>query len=129
MNAVAPKNLSQCKGIPIPEISRHFFLVESGKRLKESGIPLTIGVRNPNSSDKNRDSSTWNSNLRRGIQNPRLPWIPLRDVTDRSSIYMTIRQRMTIKELLIMIRLVVSYVEGGFEKLSFYKQPSGNMQT
>lgn len=52
MNAVVPKNLSQCKGIPIPEISRHFFLVESGKRLKESGIPLTIGVRNPNSTDK-----------------------------------------------------------------------------
>ena len=85
-------------------------------------IPLT----------KNLDSSTWNSNLRRGIQNPRLPWIPLRDVTDRSSIYMTTRQRMAIKELLIMIRLVVSYVEGvggGFEKLSFYKEPSGNMQT
>ena len=38
---------------------------------------------------------------------------------------------MAIKELLIMIRLVVSYVEGGggFEKLSFYKEPSGNMQT
>ena len=52
MNAVVPKNLSQCKGIPIPEISRQVFLVESGKRLKESGIPLTIGVRNPNSTDK-----------------------------------------------------------------------------
>ena len=36
---------------------------------------------------------------------------------------------MAIKELLIMIRLVVSYVGGGFEKLSFYKQPSGNTQT
>ena len=36
---------------------------------------------------------------------------------------------MTIKELLIMIRLIVSYVEGGFEKLSFYKEPSGNTQT
>ena len=32
--------------------SRHIFLVQSGKRLKESGIPLTIGVRNPNSTDK-----------------------------------------------------------------------------
>ena len=52
MNAVAPKNLSQWKGIPIPVISLHFFLVESEKRLKESGIPLTIGVRNPNSTDK-----------------------------------------------------------------------------
>ena len=87
----------------------------------ESGIQIPL--------TKNPDSSTWNPNPRRGIQNPRLPWIPLRDVTDRSSIYMTIRQRMTIKELLIIIRLVVSYVEGGFEKLSFYKQPSGNMQT
>ena len=45
MNAVAPKNLSQRKGILIPQISRHFFLVESG-------MPLTIGVRNPNSTDK-----------------------------------------------------------------------------
>ena len=30
---------------------------------------------------------------------------------------------MTIKELLIIILLVVSYVEGGFKKLSVYKQP------
>ena len=67
MNAVAPKNLSQRKGILIPVISRHFILVESEKRLKESGIPLTIGVRNPNSTDKKSgfqylefESTAWN---------------------------------------------------------------------
>ena len=47
--------------------------------LKESGIPLTIGIRNPNSTNKesmqNPVSGIWN--LGRGIQNPRLPWIPL----------------------------------------------------
>ena len=67
MNAVAPKNLSQCKGIKIPEISGHFFFVESGQRLKESGIPLTIGVQNPSSTNKKfgfhyleSESTAWN---------------------------------------------------------------------
>ena len=34
--------------------------VESGIQLKESGIPLTIGIRNPSSTDKNPESSPWN---------------------------------------------------------------------
>ena len=47
-------------------------------QLKESGIPLTIGIRNPSSTD-NLD---WNpvagiQNPPRGIQNPRLSLIPL----------------------------------------------------
>ena len=33
--------------------------VESGIQLKESGIPLTIGIRNPSSTDKNPESSPW----------------------------------------------------------------------
>ena len=32
--------------------------LESGIQLKESGIPLTIGIRNPSSTDK--ESVTWN---------------------------------------------------------------------
>ena len=33
--------------------------VESGIQLKESGIPLKIGIRNPSSTDKNPESSLW----------------------------------------------------------------------
>ena len=46
---------------------------ESGIQLKESGIPLTIGIQNPVFTYKN-----WNPVrvIRRGIQYPRLPWIP-----------------------------------------------------
>ena len=33
--------------------------VESGIQLKESGIPLTIGIRNASSTDKNPESSPW----------------------------------------------------------------------
>ena len=33
--------------------------VESEIQLKESGIPLTIGIRNPSSTDKNPESSPW----------------------------------------------------------------------
>ena len=34
--------------------------LESGIQLKESGIPLTIGIRNPSSTEKEPGSSTWN---------------------------------------------------------------------
>ena len=34
--------------------------LESGIQLKESGIPLTIGMRNPSSTEKEPGSSTWN---------------------------------------------------------------------
>ena len=50
---------------------------ESGKQLKESGIPLTIGIQNPSSTDKDWNPVTGIRNPRRGIQNPRLSWIPL----------------------------------------------------
>ena len=33
--------------------------VESGIQLKESGMPLKIGIRNPSSTDKNPESSLW----------------------------------------------------------------------
>ena len=33
--------------------------VESGIQIKESGIPLTIGIRNPSSTDKNPESTPW----------------------------------------------------------------------
>ena len=75
-------NFSPGKGIQIPESAKclllesgiwKFYLVESGIldlefiiQLKETGMALTIGVRNPSSFDKES-----------GIQNPRLSWIPL----------------------------------------------------
>ena len=52
--------------------------LESGIQLKESGIPLTIGIRNPSSTDKywNPVSEIW-TDPRRRIQNLRLSWISL----------------------------------------------------
>ena len=37
-----------------------FWALESGMQLKESGIPVTIGIRNPSSKDKNLEPSDWN---------------------------------------------------------------------
>ena len=89
-------NLSECslrhcyrptyKGFRIPESGKFCFghlvnsgnfclwnpdtwALESGIQLMESGIPLTIGIRNPVLGIRNP---------RYGIQNPRLSWIPLR---------------------------------------------------
>ena len=54
-----------------------FLLVESWIQVKESGIPLTIGIRYPSSTDKVRNPVPKIRNSRRRIQNPRLSWIPL----------------------------------------------------
>ena len=43
-------------------------ILELGIQLKETGIPLTIEIRNPASGIQNPQ---------RGIQNPRLSWSPL----------------------------------------------------
>ena len=53
------------------------YALGSGIQVKESGIPLTIGTQNLNSSDKDWNPVTGIRNPRRGIQNPRLSWIPL----------------------------------------------------
>ena len=52
-------------------------LVESRIRLKESGIPLTIEIQNPSSTDKDWNTVPGIWNQLRGIQNPKLSWIPL----------------------------------------------------
>ena len=51
--------------------------LEYGMQLKESGILQRIGIQNPSSTEKvcNQVPGIWN--LRRGIQNPGLSWIPL----------------------------------------------------
>ena len=53
---------ARCKEIQITE-SERFLLVESGIQLKQSGIRLTIGIRNPSSTHKD-----WNPVP--GIRNP-----------------------------------------------------------
>ena len=52
--------------------------LESGIQLKESGIPLTIEIRNPSSTDKdwNPVPEIW-TDPRRRIQNLSLSWISL----------------------------------------------------
>ena len=67
--------MASCKKIRIPDCwwNLESWALEYGIQLKESGIPLTIGIRNGNSSDKESGIQS----PRRGIQNPRLSWIPL----------------------------------------------------
>ena len=66
--------------------------MESGIQLKESGIPLTIGIRNPSSTDTESVIQYLKSGIHRcGIQNPRLSWITLygakRDVSEKKETY------------------------------------------
>ena len=74
---------TRCKGIQITE-SENFLLMESGTQLKESGMRLTIGIRNPSSTGKVRNLVPGIRNPGRGIQNPRLSWIPLHGVENSS---------------------------------------------
>ena len=80
---VTVKDFTTCKGIRIAE-SERFLLVESGIQLKESGIRLTIGIRNPSTTDKDWNPVPGNRNPRRGIQNSRMSWIPSHGVEDFS---------------------------------------------
>ena len=71
--------------------SGNILLVESGIlglripkiQLKESGIPLTIRVQYPSSTDKDWNSVPGIRNPPRGIQNPRPSWIPIHEVKRR----------------------------------------------
>ena len=47
---IAPKKFCLCNQEP--------WVLETGSKLKESGIPLTIRIRNPGSFDKDPESST-----------------------------------------------------------------------
>ena len=59
-----------------PETGK-ILLMESGIQFMESGIPLTIGIQNPSSTDKDWNPVPGIWNPQRGIQNPSLSWIPL----------------------------------------------------
>ena len=54
---------------------------ESGIPLKESGIARMIKIQNPSFTDKYWNPVPRIRNTRRGIQNPRLSWIPLYGTT------------------------------------------------
>ena len=84
----------QWKGILIPE-SAKFLLVESvtcgenfacgirnpglwnPENISRSSNPTTIGIRNPSSTDNAWNPMPGIQNPRRGIESPRLAWIPL----------------------------------------------------
>ena len=82
-----------CKGVGIPE-SGKFLLLESGiggkfclwnleswalefgTQLKKSGLPLTIQIQSPRSTDKDWNPVRGIRNPWCGVQNPRMYWIP-----------------------------------------------------
>ena len=64
-------SIAPWKGIWIPEFEK-ILLVEN----LESGILLTIEIQNPSFSDKDRNPVPWIQNPLRGLQNPKLSWIP-----------------------------------------------------
>ena len=51
--------------------------LKSKTQLKESGIPQTIGMQNQSSPEKDWDLIPVTRHPGRGIQNPKLSWIPL----------------------------------------------------
>ena len=68
---VTVEDSTPCKGIRIAE-SERFLLMESGIQLKESGIRLTIRIRNASSTGTVRNPIPGIRNPGRRIQNPRL---------------------------------------------------------
>ena len=75
---------SPCKGIRIPESEKFLpgnpeygkiLRMESRIQLKESEIPLKIGIQNPRSTDKKWNPVPGIRNPGRGIQNPTLFYI------------------------------------------------------
>ena len=85
-----------CNTSPHVNESGKFLLVKSGtldfeiqKQLKESRIPVTIGIRDPSFTDKDWNPAPGIRNPRRGILNPRLSWIPLHEVKhEQNHIYL-----------------------------------------
>ena len=77
-------SMAPWKEIRIPECEKiflvenlEFWALESGIQLKESGHSLTIEIQNPSFSDKDRYTVPGIRNPLRGIQNPKLSWIPI----------------------------------------------------
>ena len=87
-----------CKGVGIPESGKFLltesrirgkmclwnpesWALESGIQLKKSGLPLTIEIQSPSSTDKDLKPVAGIRNPRRGIQNPRVSFIPLHGAT------------------------------------------------
>ena len=78
LTVVILDGFAPCKGIQIPE-SGKILLMESGIQVKESGIPLTIVIQNPSSTDKYWNPVPRIRNPQCEIRNPRLSWIPLHE--------------------------------------------------
>ena len=65
-------------------------------QLKESGIPLTIEIQNPTFTDKDWNRVPGIRNPLRGIQSPKLSWIPLHGAIDTHSLFATSAIRFAI---------------------------------
>ena len=62
--------------------------MEYGIQLKDSGIPLTIEIQNPNFNDKFWNTVPGIRNPLRGIQNPKLSWIPIHGAKSKVKVYL-----------------------------------------
>ena len=87
--------------------SGNILLVESGIlglkipkiQLKESGIPLTIGIQNQVSTDKGWNPVRGIRDLPRGIQNPRPFWMPLHEVKNRRFVGSQVLHQQSLNSL------------------------------
>ena len=84
--------VAQCKGIGIPESGKIMleypksWALEFGIQLSASEIPLTIGIQNPSSIDRDWNPVPGIRNPRCLVQNSRLSWIPLHGVRVASKV-------------------------------------------
>ena len=90
---------------------------ESGKiLLMESGIPLTIVIQNPSSTEKYWNPVPRIRNPQCGIQNPRLSWIPLHGANgfSRSDWIFAINKNYDLYIIIIFYFVFLSLIQINF---------------
>ena len=86
--------------------------MESGMQLKESGIPLTIVIQNPSSTDKYWNPVPRIRNPQCEIRNTRLSWIPLHEANgfSQSDWIFTITKNYDLYTIMIIIITVSIFI-------------------
>ena len=93
--------------------------MESGIQLKESGIPLTIVIQNPSSTDKYWNPVPWIRNPQCEIRNPRLSCIPLHEAIgfSQSDWIFTVTKNYDLYTIIIIIIIVTIFISIWFSCL------------